>query len=289
VGHELSGCLGVLGPLVRWTVRDVDLADPGLAGRLAGVRLPGLLAVVNAAAYTAVDRAESEEDVARRVNAYAPGLLAGLAARHGAAFVHYSTDYVHDGAKEGPYVEGDEPAPLNAYGRTKLEGDRLAAAACPRHLIFRTSWVYSQTGACFPRTVYGLARRMETLEMDATQRGAPTSAELLAAATLIALKAALSGRAGWGLYHLTAAGEGTWLEFSRLVVSRALELGLELRLRPEAIVPRLAPDASRPARRPLNSLLSTEKAREAFGLSLPDWRYHAERFAEGLRRQADLG
>jgi dTDP-4-dehydrorhamnose reductase len=290
LGRELSGCLGVLGPLERWTSREVDLADPGLAGVISRMEFPGLRAVVNAAAYTAVDRAESEEGRAYRVNAEAPRLLSALAARHGAPFVHYSTDYVYDGAKDGPYVEGDGTAPLNAYGRTKLAGDRLAAEANPRHLIFRTSWVYSQTGACFPRTVYGLARSRESLDMDRTQRGAPTSTELLAAATLAVLRGVLAGgNAPWGLYHLTAAGEATWLDFARLVTSRALELGLPLRLRPEAIRPRDEPDPARPARRPLNSILSTARIREAFGITLPDWRYHAERFAEGLGIQAGLG
>jgi dTDP-4-dehydrorhamnose reductase len=289
LGRELSASLGILGPLSRWTLANMDLADPDLEGKLARVGLPGLRAVVNAAAYTNVDRAESEEDMAWRVNAEAPRLLASLAERHGAAIVHYSTDYVYDGKKAGPYVEGDPAAPLNAYGRTKLAGDRLVAAACPRHLIFRTSWVFSQTGACFPRTVYNLARTRESLEMDCTQRGAPTSTELIAAATLVALRGILAGGAGaWGLYHLVSAGEATWLEFSRYIVSRASELGLELKLKPGAITPRDVPDASRPAARPLNSVLSTRKVEEAFGLSLPSWTYYAERFAEGLWYQADL-
>jgi dTDP-4-dehydrorhamnose reductase len=289
LGRELSASLGVLGHLSRWTVGNMDLADPDLESRLAGVELPGLKAVVNAAAYTAVDRAESEEDVAYRVNARGAELLAGLAERHGAAFVHYSTDYVYGGSKAGPYTEEDEPAPLNAYGRTKLAGDRLSMAACPRHIVFRTSWVFSQTGACFPRTVYNLARTRDSLEMDCTQRGAPTSTELLAAVTLLALRGVLGrGPAAWGLYHLVSSGEATWLEFSRHIVSRAAELGLPVRLGPGAITPRSVPDLSRPAVRPLNSVLSTGKAEETFGIALPNWTYYADRFVEGLRYQADL-
>lgn len=290
LGRELSASLGLLGNLSRWTLDNMDLADPNLAEKLKRVEFPKLKAVVNAAAYTAVDRAESEEDVAYRVNAEAAGLLAALAERHGAAFIHYSTDYVYDGMKSGPYTEEDEPAPLNAYGRTKLAGDRLVAAACPRHVIFRTSWVFSQTGVCFPRTVYNLAKARESLEMDCTQRGAPTSTELLSAATLLALRGVMGlGPAAWGLYHLVSSGEATWLEFSRRVVSKALELGLELKLKPGAITPRDVPDASRPAARPLNSLLSTGKAEETFGLVLPNWTYYADRFVEGLRYQASLG
>jgi dTDP-4-dehydrorhamnose reductase len=269
---------------------NVDLADPNLESELARLEFPGLRAVVNAAAYTAVDRAESEEDVAYRVNAEGAGLLAAFAERHGAAFVHYSTDYVYDGAKDGPYTEEDEPAPLNAYGRTKLAGDRLVTAACPRHIIFRTSWVFSQTGACFPRTVYNLARTRDALEMDCTQRGAPTSTELLSAATLLALRGVMgNGPGAWGLYHLVSSGSATWLEFSRHIVSRALELGVKLKLRPDAITPRDVPDASRPATRPLNSVMSARKAEETFGLVLPNWTCYADRFVEGLLYQAALG
>jgi dTDP-4-dehydrorhamnose reductase len=290
LGRELSASLGLLGSLHRWTLGQVDLADPDLEGKMGRVTFPGLKAVVNAAAYTAVDKAEDEEGVAYRVNAEGPRILASLAARHGACLVHYSTDYVYGGDKAGPYAEDDEPAPLNAYGRTKLAGDRMAAAANPRTLIFRTSWVFSQTGACFPRTVWNLARAREALEMDATQRGAPTSTEILAGATLLALRGILSGKpAPWGLYHLAASGTATWLEFARRIVSRAREAGLDVKLRPEAIIPRNVPDTSRPALRPLNSTLSTLKAREAFGINLPSWTYHADRFVEGLVYQKALG
>ncbi|MDR3153388.1 MAG: dTDP-4-dehydrorhamnose reductase [Deltaproteobacteria bacterium] len=288
LGRELAACLGVLGPLTLWTRQDVDFSGEDLEREISARKLPGLKAVVNAAAYTAVDKAESEPDVARRVNARAAGALAALAESRGAAIVHYSTDYVFDGAKSGPYVEEDPPAPLNVYGLTKLEGERAVSGAASRHVILRTSWVFSQTGACFPRTVYRLARERDTLDMDATQRGAPTSTELLAAATLVILRRILQGSPVWGLFHLTASGETTWHGFASRVVARAAELGLELRLRPEAITARTVPDLSRPAKRPLNSALSTAKIREAYGLTLPCWQYHADRFADGLRRQADL-
>jgi dTDP-4-dehydrorhamnose reductase len=289
LGRELSGCLGVLGKVAPLSTADLDFSAPDLEERLSKRSFPDLQAVVNAAAYTAVDLAESEEAKASLVNSKAPAILAALADRHGVPFIHYSTDYVYDGSKAGPYTEEDPTGPLNAYGRTKLEGDRLVAKAAEKHLIFRTSWVFSQTGACFPRTVLRLAREKESLLMDRTQKGAPTSTEHIAAVTLVALRAVLSeGREPWGLYHLAAGGETTWYGFSRYLLEKARDLSLDLKLTPDGITPRDTEDLSRAARRPLNSTLSTFKLREVFGLELPDWTFHAERFVRGVKIQSGL-
>ena len=275
VGYELVRELAPLGRVVALTRADCDLGDPAAAA--AAVRAARPAVVVNAAAYTAVDRAEQEPDAARRANAEAPGAMAAAAAEGGAPFVHYSTDYVFDGAKDAPYVEADATNPLGVYGRTKLEGERAVAAANPAHLVFRTSWVYGARGQNFARTMLRLAREREELRVVADQVGAPTWARAVAAATAQVVGAALRAAGGaqaWtaehaGVYHLASAGETSWHGFAEAVLA-ADPARDEQRAR--RVVPIATTDFPTPVRRPANSRLDSGLAAARLGVRIPDWR-----------------
>ena len=246
---------------IRWCVRDVR---------------PDV--IVNAGAYTAVDRAESEQARAHAVNAVAPGILAEEAKRAGALLVHYSTDYVFDGALERAYVETDATDPLSVYGRTKLEGERAVAAAGGRHLILRTSWVYAPRGRNFMLTMLRLAAERDTLRIVDDQRGAPTSSAQLARATLALLEASPEHS---GIYHATASGVTTWFGFAGAIFqARRRRLGEDFRI--PALVPIATADYPTPARRPRNSVLSNAKLENVFGIRLGDWREGLEEALEAL-------
>ena len=229
--------------------------------------------IVNAAAYTAVDKAESEPDQARLVNALAPEVLAKEAQALGAWLVHYSTDYVFDGSGSRPWLEIDATAPLNVYGQTKLEGERLIQAHCTRHLIFRTSWVYAAHGSNFAKTMLKLAQERERLTVIDDQWGAPTGAELLAAVTTAAIRQiSLAGNEALaGLYHLAAGGETTWHQYASHVIGRAKALRPDLPWAVQDIAPVPSSAFVTAARRPHNSRLDTRKLQAAFGINLPDW------------------
>lgn len=274
VGYELVRALAPLGRVVAFTRAECDLADP--AGAAEAVRRAAPHVVVNAAAYTAVDRAEGDADACARVNADAPGRMAAAAAALGAPFVHYSTDYVFDGAKPGPYVEDDAPHPLGVYGRAKLEGERLVAAANPAHLVFRTSWVYAAHGHNFARTMLRLARERDELRVVSDQVGAPTWARSIAEATAQVVGAALRAPEGaaWltaraGLYHLAAAGATSWHGFAEAVLA-ADPLRAEQRAR--RVVPITTAEFPTPAPRPANSRLDSSRAATRLGVRIPDWR-----------------
>lgn len=273
VGHELRRALGPLGDLVCTTrsgrldggeaCEPADFDHPVALGALVGRIAPDV--VVNAAAYTAVDRAESEPEAAFRVNAEAPATLAAACAARDALLVHYSTDYVFDGRAGRPYREDDPVAPLNVYGRSKLAGEEAVRASGARHMIFRTAWVYSGRGHNFMRTMLRLAGEREELRIVADQTGAPTAAHLIAAATVHALR----GPRRSGLWHLAASGATTWHGFARAILAHAQSRGLVDR------VPVLLPIASRDypaaARRPRSSLLDTGRLHRDFGVELPPW------------------
>jgi dTDP-4-dehydrorhamnose reductase len=240
--------------------------------------------IVNAAAHTAVDKAESEPDLARAINATAPGVLAREAAALGALLVHYSTDYVFDGSGSAPRSEDAPTGPLSVYGRTKLEGEELIRASGCRHLILRTSWVYAARGGNFARTMLRLAAERESLNVISDQVGAPTGAELLADVTAHAVRQVLAEPALAGSYHCVAGGESNWFDYARFVIEWARAHGEPIRVAPDAIHPIPTSAYPTPATRPLNSRLCTDKLQQAFGLTLPHWQVGVERMlAEVLK------
>ena len=273
VGWELQRSLQPLGELVviEFDSKELcgDLAKlDDLSETVARVR-PDV--IVNAAAHTAVDKAESEPELVRTLNALAPGRLAEAAQKIGAWLVHYSTDYVFDGSGSQPWREDDDKGPLSVYGRTKLEGEQRIAANCQRHLIFRTSWVYAARGGNFAKTMLRLGQERDRLTVIDDQIGAPTGAELLADVTAHALRQALAKPDLAGIYHLVAGGETSWHGYAQFVLDQARAAGVTLKVAPDAVqaVPTTA--FPTPARRPLNSRLATDKLQQAFGLRLPPW------------------
>lgn len=273
VGWELQRSLAPLGEVValdRHSADDCgDLSDlDGIAETVRQVR-PSV--IVNAAAYTAVDKAESEPELAHTVNGLAPGVLAHEAERLGALLVHYSTDYVFAGDGETPWREADPVAPLNVYGRTKLEGERAIAAQTSNNLIFRTSWVYAARGGNFAKTMLRLAGERERLTVIDDQYGAPTGAELIADVTAHAVRQAAENRQLRGIYHLAAGGTTTWNAYARFVIDTALSSGKALKAGTEAVDPVPTSAFPTPARRPHNSRLDTSKLQTDFGLILPPW------------------
>ncbi len=283
VGWQLQRTLAPLGEVIACTRTQVDLADPDAAAKHVRDLAPDI--VVNAAAYTAVDKAESERDLAHTVNAVAPGKIAEELARSGGLLINYSTDYVFDGAKPGPYEETDPTAPLNVYGRTKLAGEQLIAASGCAHIILRTSWVYDIRGKNFLRTTLRLAREREELRMVGDQHGAPTWARAIAEATahVVARCSQQRTSAGWGydgVYHLTAAGQTTWAGFAEQILEEYDSLAswpadtgeYGSPLTAKRVVAITSEQYKTPAQRPHNSLLSNDKLRSTFGLVLPDWR-----------------
>lgn len=272
LGWELERALSPLGELVALDRSGLDLADPERIRSALRELQPGL--IVNAAAYTAVDRAETEPEAAFAINERAPGILAEEARRLGALLIHYSTDYVFDGTKTGPYSEEDTPGPLNVYGASKLEGERAIAASGARHWIFRTNWVYAPRGKNFFLTVLRLAREGMPLRVVADQFGAPTSAAMLARATALALSTQAQARSTRaqarsnpappsGLYHMSAAGRTSWHGFACAILR---EFGLA-----DPVTAIAAAEYPTPAKRPANSLLDTGRLAASFGIRMPGW------------------
>jgi dTDP-4-dehydrorhamnose reductase len=285
VGWELQRSLAPLGEVIALGSRGeggltgafTDL--PGLAATVAQVRPD---AIVHAAAYTAVDQGESEPELARTVNALAPGVLAEAARDVGAALVHYSTDYVFDGSGTRPWREDDATGPLSVYGSSKLEGEQRVAGVLPRHLVLRTSWVYAARGGNFAKTMLRLARERPELTVIDDQHGAPTGAELLADVTAHALRALLLDAGKAGTYHLAAAGEATWNSYARYVLARAQLAGHDLKAGPDAVRPVPTSAFPTPARRPHNSRLDTGRLRATFGLALPSWEQGVARMLQEI-------
>jgi dTDP-4-dehydrorhamnose reductase len=262
--HAVCGDLGQLKPLEA-TVRALN---------------PDV--IVNAAAYTAVDKAESEPEVARAINAVAPGVLARLGAEIGATLIHYSTDYVFDGSGSVPWREDDPTGPLSVYGSTKLEGESQVCGSGCRHLIIRTSWVYAARGANFAKTMLRLAGEREALRVIDDQVGAPTGADLLADATAHALRALDRDASLAGTYHVAASGETSWFGYARFIIERARAKGWTFSVAPESILPVPTSAYPLPARRPSNSRLDCGRFTRAFGLYLPAWEFGVERMLDEL-------
>jgi dTDP-4-dehydrorhamnose reductase len=279
VGWELQRSLAPLGELLALDRHSTDFCgDLNQPERLAQtVRDWRPDVVVNAAAHTAVDKAESEPDVARCLNATAPAALAQAAADTGAWLVHYSTDYVFNGQGEQAWQESDATGPLSVYGQTKLEGELAIVASGCKHLIFRTSWVYAARGGNFAKTMLRLAAERERLTVIDDQHGAPTGADLIADVTAHAIRQALQKPALSGLYHLVASGQTSWHGYASHVIAQARALQPAQALKVSEIAPVPTSAFPTPARRPLNSRLSTRKLQQTFGLVLPPWQQGVDR------------
>jgi len=264
-------------PPEQLTVLDrqaADLAIPDAIRTAIRTHRPDI--ILNAPAYTAVDKAQSEPDLAHRINAVAPGVMAEEAQALGACLVHFSTDYVFAGEGTQPFRESDATGPLSVYGQTKLAGELAVQQACARHLIFRTSWVVGEHGGNFMKTMLRLAAERDSLRVVADQFGVPTSAKLLVQYSLAAVRhcwqsEAEQQAAPWGLYHLVPAGETTWHAYAQHVIGLAHAQGLSLKAKPEDVHPIRTEDYPLPAPRPKNSRLSTEKLERTFGMPLPPW------------------
>lgn len=274
VGFELLRSLSVLGEVIAVGRDECDLADEHAVAALLDKYAPDV--IVNPAAYTAVDRAETERDLAFAINATAPAVMAAAAVKSGALLVHFSTDYVYDGDKAGAYLESDATGPRSVYGQSKLAGEQAIAASGARHLIFRTSWVFGAHGNNFAKTMLRLAGERESLKVVADQFGAPTAASVIADVTAQVVGQYLHAKSTdafpYGIYHLAAAGETNWRDYAVEVVDQARALGAALKLKASDIEPIPTSGYPLPAPRPANSRLSTDKLRDTFGLALPEWR-----------------
>lgn len=288
VGWELQRSLAPLGELIALDRQD-DAGGQGLCGDLS--RLDELArtvralrpdVIVNAAAHTAVDKAESEPEQARLLNALAPQVLAREAAQTGALLVHYSTDYVFDGSGSAARTETEATAPLSVYGGSKLEGEQLIQASGCRHLIFRTSWVYAARGGNFAKTMLRLAQEREALSVIDDQWGAPTGADLIADVTAHAIRQLQRQPGDQGLYHLVAGGETTWHAYASHVIAKARELAPERPWKVQRIAAVPTSAFPTPAQRPHNSRLNTERLQQTFGLRLPHWQAGVDRMLQEI-------
>ena len=279
VGWELQRSLSVLGQV---TALDFDSKDhcgdfsnpQGVAETVRALR-PDV--IVNAAAHTAVDKAESEPELARLLNATTPGLVAEEAAKLGAWMIHYSTDYVFDGSGEQAWSEADATGPLSVYGSTKLEGEALIRASGAKHLILRTSWVYAARGGNFAKTMLRLAQERDRLTVINDQFGAPTGADLLADVTAHAIRHLQHKPEDAGLYHCVAGGTTTWCEYAKFVISEAQKIKPELQIKATEVAPVPTSAFPTPAQRPHNSRLDTSRLQSTFGLTLPHWEHGVQR------------
>ncbi|MBU9578543.1 dTDP-4-dehydrorhamnose reductase [Ralstonia mannitolilytica] len=281
VGYALQRSLSILADVIPVSRKECDLSQASDVRAL--VRTVRPISIVNAAAYTAVDRAEQDEAGATTINAELPAILSEESRALDAALIHYSTDYVYDGTKTSPYIETDSPNPASIYGRSKLQGD-LAVLDTPNGVVLRTSWVYCAYGQNFLKTILRLAKERTSLRVVADQFGAPTSADLIADVTAQVLRNVLrrsSGSTVSGLFHLTASGRTSWYEYATYIVDLAHRAGLPLTLDAEGIVGIPATEYPLPAARPANSVLATEKIRAAFDVRLPAWQ-------DGVRAAVNL-
>ena len=280
VGWELQRSLAPLGEVVLAERRQADLANPeSLRACVQSVR-PTV--IVNAAAHTAVDKAESEPDLAQAINATAPRVLADEARRLGTLLVHYSTDYVFDGSGDQARDESAATGPLSVYGHSKLAGEQAIVASGCQHLIFRTSWVYAARGGNFAKTMLRLAAERDSLNVIEVQIGAPTGADLIADVSAHAIRATLADPSRSGLYHLVAAGQTSWFGYARHVIERARAMGRPIQVASGRIQPIPTSAYPTPAQRPLNSRLSTQRLQSRFDLHLPHWQVGVNRMLDEI-------
>lgn len=287
LGHELAKALQVLGEVKTLTRAEADLSQPNVLreslARITQNFVPTV--IVNAAAYTAVDKAESEPEVAHAVNAASVAVLGEWAAQCAAMVVHYSTDYVFDGTGAQPWQETDRPHPLSVYGQSKLAGEQALARACAKHLILRTSWVVGTHGGNFLKTMLRLAGERDSLRVVVDQVGVPTSTALLAQTTVHIIQAMQNANVydlRWGVYHVAAGGETTWHAYAQHVIAGAHARRVPLKAAPEAVHPISTAEYPLPAPRPLNSRLDTHKLQHTFNLTLPDWQQGVDGILDAL-------
>lgn len=282
VGSALQRSLAFHGPATHHDRTDTDLRDPAAIEAAVATTAPSV--IVNAAAYTSVDAAESDPDSAAAVNRDAVATMAAEAARIGALLIHYSTDYVFSGRGETPSTPDDPPDPQNVYGATKRAGEQAILASGCEALIFRTSWVYSAHGNNFVKTMLRLGQARDALRVVDDQIGAPTAADLIADVTSVALHAYRHGQLPGGLYHLSAAGATSWHGFATHILERARRNGVALAVDPDRIEPIPTTAFPTPAPRPANSRLSNARLETALGIHMPDWRVHASQVVDQLSR-----
>jgi dTDP-4-dehydrorhamnose reductase len=290
VGWELQRSLAPLGQMKACDRHALDLGNfEGLRACTRDYR-PGI--IVNAAAYTAVEKAESEQDKACRINAEAVALLADEAKQLNAWFIHYSTDYVFDGTKSNAYLETDETNPQSVYGKTKLQGEEAIKVSECNHLIFRTSWIFAARGANFAKTMIRLAKEQEELKVVNDQFGVPTSAELIADVTALCLNQIAQEKNPipnvTGTYHLTPTGKTSWHGFAQFVIAEAYRAGETFRLTPEKVLPISTSEYPMPVKRPSNSQLDTQKLRDTFNLYLPPWQTHVKRLITEIHSEQTI-
>lgn len=285
VGHELQRALAPLGELIALDRESLDLADADAIHAVLNERRPDI--IVNPAAYTAVDKAESEPELAQAVNATAPAAMARWASEHDALLVHYSTDYVFNGRGDKPWREDDPADPQSVYGLSKWNGEQAVRAAAPRHLILRTSWVFGAHGGNFLKTMLRLAGERQELKVVADQIGAPTSAALIADTTAQLIRRYLTDSEGcpFGTYHLVASGETSWHGYAQYLIGQAGKLGFPLALTPDAVHGIPTEAYPLPAKRPANSRLNCNKLKRDFGITLPAWQHGVDTVLASLWQQ----
>jgi dTDP-4-dehydrorhamnose reductase len=282
VGHELQQALAPIAEVIAVGTDDCDFTEAYAIEALVSHVKPHV--IVNPAAYTAVDKAESEPDRAVAINAMAPGVLAKQAQRLDALLIHYSTDYVFDGTQKTPYTEVDRPNPQSVYGATKLSGETAIQQQGARHLILRTSWVYGLRGQNFPKTMLRLAAEREALNVVADQWGAPTSASLLANVTARLLSQPITA-AQSGVYHVSASGRTNWHAYACRVIERARALGWPIKVGAQAVNAIPTSAYPTPAKRPPSGCLDTRKFQETFGINLPAWDSEVDAFVNALHTE----
>lgn len=286
VGCELQRSLASIGDVIAVGTAECDLSNLTAIVSLVKQIEPDL--IINAAAYTAVDRAEVEYEAAYAINAMAPKVLAEQASLLDIPMVHYSTDYVFDGTKNEPYTENDIPNPKSVYGKSKWEGEKNISSVSPKHVILRTSWVFSQHRTNFLKTILQLAQEKEQLNIIADQFGAPTSAVLLADVTAEIVRqffqTDFTNHSLYGLFNLVSTGETTWFEYAQKVLELAHFTGVNTKLKPSRIKPIATVEYPLPAQRPANSRLKTDKICKTFGIELPTWESEVERIFKKINR-----
>lgn len=285
VGWELQRSLAPFGELIALDRSQADLSQPESLRKIIAEIKPNW--IVNAAAYTAVDKAESEHELAHTINEHAAKVLAEEASKLNAWLIHYSTDYVYDGAKSTPYLETDEVNPVSVYGASKLAGEKSIQESNCKHLIFRTSWVFASRGNNFAKSMLRLAAERDELKVVADQFGTPTSAELISDVTALCMQQIITNEKKFalsvvGVYHLVASGDTSWHIFAQYVVDKATCSGVELKATTQKVIPITTKEYPLPARRPRNSRLVTSKLTEVFSIKLPHWSTYVDRMLKEI-------